>query len=205
MDWIHPQLIPLKSLSLSHNHVTVVISNWRISNFVSWLPGGVSPPSKLMHAIVLFFLHFIPSLLQTISRLCIFFFFFRINLPFWSDNWIWFSADIQLSVKLVVGCFFITLNTWIEKWVNILMFLNKAKDSLDFATLHTLCYKPIPPYFCLLRCGAKWFPPIYTYISTFVCFTEKSSNTKKGRENTNRHVKTYVLKFQDLTDLKIKQ
>lgn len=103
------------------------------------------------------------------------------------------------------GLFFITLNTWIEKWVNILMFLNKAKDSLDFATLHTLCYKPIPPYFCLLRCGAKWFPPIYTYISTFVCFTEKSSNTKKGRENTNRHVKTYVLKFQDLTDLKIKQ
>lgn len=88
---------------------------------------------------------------------------------------------IQLSVKLVVFFFFfITLNTWREKWANILLFLNKERDSLDFATLHMLCYKPILLYFCLLRYGAKWCPLIYTYISTFVCFTENSSNTKQG-------------------------
>lgn len=57
VDWIHRQLIPLKeSFPLSHNRVTVVISNRKISDSVSWLPGGVSPPSKLMHAIVLLFL-----------------------------------------------------------------------------------------------------------------------------------------------------
>lgn len=46
---------PLKAPSLWHRRVTVVISNWRISGSVAWLPGGVSPSSKLTDAIVLFF------------------------------------------------------------------------------------------------------------------------------------------------------